>query len=368
MITSIEIAYITEADVVSLHACLDAVARENRYLALTKAPPLTRSREFVLQNIASGAAYFVAREDSTVVGWCDILPGSAPAVRHCGSLGMGVLASHRGRGIGRRLLEASIAHAYEHGITRVELSVRADNVPAIKLYERAGFVREGRQRHGMRFDGRYYDSWAMGLVCEDAAHDAGPEQAATISIRAAGPSDAEVIATIHETAVHGATVALHYGGGQIEAWAQPRTVSRLREQIGSRRFFMALAGERPVAYAQLDLAVAVIRSIYVLPSFASRGVGRRLAQTMIDAARDTGLERLQLDASLNAVAFYETLGFRRLEEVDHELRSGVTLRCVRMAKLLGDKQTAHSGGVSGEAHADAAGDGGPESGREQWRA
>ena len=362
---SVEIAYVTEADVVSLHACLDAVARENRYLALTEAPPLARSREFVLQNIASGATHFVAREASTVVGWCDILPESAPAVRHCGSLGMGVLASHRGRGIGRQLLAASIAHARERGITRIELSVRADNVPAIKLYERAGFVREGRQRHGMRFDGRYCDSWGMGLICEDAAHDAGPEQAATISIRAAGPSDAEVIATIHEAAVRGATVALHYGGAQIEAWAQPRAVSRLQEQIGSRRFFIAQADERPVAYAQLDLAAAVIRSIYVLPPFARRGVGRRLTETMVEAARGQGLRQLELDASLNAAAFYETLGFRRTEEVDHELRSGVTLRCVRMVKLIGDKQTAHSGGMSGEVQADAAGRGGLESGREQ---
>ena len=59
---SVEIAYVTEADV-------------------------------VLQNIASGATHFVAREGSRVVGWCDILPESAPAVRHCGSLEMGVLAS-----------------------------------------------------------------------------------------------------------------------------------------------------------------------------------------------------------------------------------------------------------------------------------
>jgi ribosomal protein S18 acetylase RimI-like enzyme len=337
---SIEIAYVAEADVETLHACLDAVARENRYLALAEAPPLARSREFVLQNIASEVTQFVAREGPTVVGWCDILPGSAPAVRHCGSLGMGVLASHRGHGIGRRLLEASIAHACEHGITRIELSVRADNVPAIKLYERAGFVREGRQRHGMRFDGQYYDSWGMSLICEDAAHGFGLEQGARISIRGAGPADAPAIATIHEAAVRGATVKAHYSGAQIGAWAQPRMVSRLWEQIESRHFFVAMADGQPIAYAQLDPKAAVIRSIYVLPSFARRGVGRRLAQTMFDAARDAGLEQLQLDASLNAVAFYVTLGFRRLEDVDHELRSGVALRCVRMVKPLRPKGAA----------------------------
>jgi N-acetylglutamate synthase-like GNAT family acetyltransferase len=189
-----------------------------------------------------------------------------------------------------------------------------------------------------------------------------------ISIRAAGPADAPAIATIHEAAVRGATVALHYSDAQIDAWAQPRTVSRLREQIDSRRFFIAQADERPIAYAQLDLAAAIIRSIYVLPSFASHGVGRRLAESMFEAVRGQGLRQLELDASLNAVAFYETLGFRRLEEVDHELRSGVALRCVRMVKPLGDDAGRPVGDMSGEAQADAAGRGGPESGREQCRA
>ena len=175
------------------------------------------------------------------------------------------------------------------------------------------------------------------MTCEGLAHDPGLGQEARISIRAAGPAAAAAIAMIHEAAVRGATVAKHYGEAQIDAWAQPRTASRLREQIGSRRFFMALADERPIAYAQLDLAAAVIRSIYVLPPFASRGAGRRLAESLFEAARDQGLRQLELDASLNAVAFYETLGFRRVEEIDHELRGGVVLPCVRMVKALGDK-------------------------------
>ena len=77
------------------------------------------------------------------------------------------------------------------------------------------------------------------MTCEGLAHDPGLGQEARISIRAAGPADAAAIAMIHEAAVRGATVAKHYGEAQIDAWAQPRTASRLREQIGSRRFFMA---------------------------------------------------------------------------------------------------------------------------------
>jgi ribosomal protein S18 acetylase RimI-like enzyme len=46
----------------------------------------------------------------------------------------------RGRGIGTALLEALIRHATADGYSAVSLSVEEDN-PAVRLYERAGFIR-----------------------------------------------------------------------------------------------------------------------------------------------------------------------------------------------------------------------------------
>ncbi len=80
---------------------------------------------------------------------------------------MGVLANYRGRGIGKQLMVATLAHARRNSIIRVELEVRADNACAINLYERLGFIREGRKRNGMRFDGSCFDSITMGLVYPD---------------------------------------------------------------------------------------------------------------------------------------------------------------------------------------------------------
>ena len=161
---AIDIVQIRETHTTGFHACLDAVAREGRFLAQTQAVPLVRLAAFVRESVANGAAQYVALDGPLVVGWCDVLPGWADAVKHCGTLGMGVAASHRGQGIGRRLMEATLAHAERQGISRVELEVRADNAPAIRLYERAGFVHEGRKRCGMRFDGVDFDSLTMGRL------------------------------------------------------------------------------------------------------------------------------------------------------------------------------------------------------------
>ena len=159
---------IAEEHVAGLRACLDAVARERRYLAQVEAQPLERMAAFVQDSVKKNAAHYVALDEGAVVGWCDIFADLASAVAHCGGLGMGVLESHRGRGIGNRLLAATLAHARQQGLKRIELEVRTDNLAAIRLYERVGFVHEGRKRQRMCFDGVYFDTLAMGLLFDAA--------------------------------------------------------------------------------------------------------------------------------------------------------------------------------------------------------
>lgn len=49
----------------------------------------------------------------------------------------------RGQGLGGRLLQAVIAEASQLGASQATLEVRRSNVPAIRLYERAGFSQAG---------------------------------------------------------------------------------------------------------------------------------------------------------------------------------------------------------------------------------
>ena len=161
-------------------------------------------------------------------------------------------------------------------------------------------------------------------------------RAPAIIVRAAGPDDAASIAAIHEAAVNGERGGGDYDDPQIDAWAHSRPLPELRERIGSRLFFMANCASEPVGYAQLDVGAGVMRSLYVVPGHQRRGVGGRLARAALTAARDAGLARVELDASLNAVPFYEALGFARLGDVDHGLRGGVVMPCLRMAMRLAD--------------------------------
>lgn len=114
---------ITERHIEGFHAALDRVAREHRYLVFLEAPDIDVTRGFVRTNIRERHPQFVAEVGESVVGWCDILPNSRPVLRHCGILGIGITADHRGRGIGRALMKAALEAAVAAGITRVELTV-----------------------------------------------------------------------------------------------------------------------------------------------------------------------------------------------------------------------------------------------------
>jgi GNAT superfamily N-acetyltransferase len=123
--TNVQIVPISEEHVESYHACLDAVARERRYLGLVKAPPIESTSEFVSSNISNNNPQYVAVENNTVVGWCDIVPKKGEGFTHCGTLGMGVLHEYRKQGLGTRLMEETICAAKDIEVERVELEVYA---------------------------------------------------------------------------------------------------------------------------------------------------------------------------------------------------------------------------------------------------
>jgi RimJ/RimL family protein N-acetyltransferase len=161
---SIRILPIAPEHIPGFWQLLDVVARERKYLASTEAPPIESTREFVMNNIAARNPQLVALDKGEVIGWCDVLREHWPAHVHCGTLGMGLLPEYRGRGLGRRLMEAALAAAHDEGFVRIELTAHADNLRAVALYEKLGFQREGVTRDSACFDGRFVDSVVMGRI------------------------------------------------------------------------------------------------------------------------------------------------------------------------------------------------------------
>ncbi|MFF3664980.1 GNAT family N-acetyltransferase [Microtetraspora malaysiensis] len=75
---------------------------------------------------------------------------------------------HWGAGYATDALRVICRYAFEEiGLNRVMLWVVAENAAAVRLYERVGFVVEGRRREAFRSGGRRYDYLMMGLLAHE---------------------------------------------------------------------------------------------------------------------------------------------------------------------------------------------------------
>ncbi|MCP1167538.1 GNAT family N-acetyltransferase [Limimaricola litoreus] len=82
----------------------------------------------------------------------------AEAATHRGALNaFCVSPDYHGTGTGTRLLRAAIDRAAAEGRLQLELFVAAHNAPAIRLYERHGFVRHGVLPRAARIGDRFVD-------------------------------------------------------------------------------------------------------------------------------------------------------------------------------------------------------------------
>lgn len=77
-------------------------------------------------------------------------------------------ATARGRGVGTAAARLMLRYCFEEeGLHRVYLRAFADNVQAIRSYEKAGFVREGLLRDDVFVGGRYRDIVWMAAVSQE---------------------------------------------------------------------------------------------------------------------------------------------------------------------------------------------------------
>ena len=100
--------------------------------------------------------------EGEVVGNLGLAVNQRPRRSHVADLGMAVHDDWQGRGVGTALLAAACDLADRWlPVLRIELTVYVDNAPALALYEKFGFEREGLLRRYALRDGGYVDAYAM---------------------------------------------------------------------------------------------------------------------------------------------------------------------------------------------------------------
>ncbi|WP_446899029.1 GNAT family N-acetyltransferase [Clostridium sp. LBM24168] len=109
---------------------------------------------FAVRNILNG-------EFIGVTGFENILWNNGTATIYIG-IGSN---SNRGLGIGKEALNLTIEFGFEElNLHRIQLTVLSYNIPAIKLYEKVGFKKEGTYREFIHRDNKRYDMYLYGIL------------------------------------------------------------------------------------------------------------------------------------------------------------------------------------------------------------
>lgn len=159
-----------------------AVFRTLRIMALRESPDVfTASIEeeeaFSEDEMAARAVpeapgvFLGAFAGGELVGMAGYIANSRPKTRHKGVMvAVYVAPQWRAEKLGHQLVEAVIGHARSVGATLLHCTVRADNVPARRLYLSLGFVPYGLERDAIFADGRFFDDELLALDLRNGLH------------------------------------------------------------------------------------------------------------------------------------------------------------------------------------------------------
>ncbi len=155
-----------------------------------------------------------------------------------------------------------------------------------------------------------------------------------MNLRAATDSDLTAMVALFFASVH-QIAAESYTPEQLNAWAPE---SPNMKEWGSRlalletlvaEFEGTLAGF--ISYSR----IGHIEFLYVSPAFSRKGVASALFEMAVGSLRSNGVENLSTDASIEALAFFQSKGFNTVKKQTVE-RNGVQLRRYAMTRVSTD--------------------------------
>jgi RimJ/RimL family protein N-acetyltransferase len=103
----------------------------------------------------------VADVDGKVIANGEVTRGRYKDTRRHGHLGLSMISSYKGQGIGHRMIETLVGESRKAGLRTLDAEFLADNETARRAYEKGGFKQAGIIPNKVFRDGKYFDGLIM---------------------------------------------------------------------------------------------------------------------------------------------------------------------------------------------------------------
>jgi putative acetyltransferase len=163
------------------------------------------------------------------------------------------------------------------------------------------------------------------------------ESKSLLVIRRAEEADAEGILMAHRIAILSKAIQ-DYPSEIIEEWAAKVEIDRinhLKSKISDPDYIFFVADYKGdiLGFSQAKPSEKELTACYTKPN-AVGNVGTKLLKALEFAVYQAGFRDLEMDASINAVGFYQNHGYELMEHGKHQLKSGSFMACAKMRKTL----------------------------------
>lgn len=157
---------IAAQDSAAILALMDEIYKTTEMMceALSEKYPNQECLKADLAEYASlpGALFLVAEANLKLSGYICAKPLRQSKLAHTAYLNMGIASDARGKQLGRSLLKAAMEKIQQDRIVEIiYLNVRADNEPAVRLYESSGFETIAVLDRDTKYNGQYFTGLLM---------------------------------------------------------------------------------------------------------------------------------------------------------------------------------------------------------------
>lgn len=115
-------------------------------------------------NHTDNSTILVAEKDHKLTGYLLARGGNARRNKHSAYIVVGIVKDYRGKGVGTLLFDKLEQWAHLNQISRLELTVAAENTAGIALYKKRGFQIEGTKRNALWIKGECVDEYYMAKI------------------------------------------------------------------------------------------------------------------------------------------------------------------------------------------------------------
>jgi len=120
----------------------------------------------------------------------------------------------------------------------------------------------------------------------------------------------ETIVNVHKQCVS-CSNSPHYSSDVIKEWLSQISVKNVQDQLSRTSKWIILEEEdQIVGFAQFNPESGEIYQIQILPSEQGKGYRKKLYKYIEKDFRKNNLKEISLYATLNAIPFYKSLGFK----------------------------------------------------------